>query len=73
MHAYDQGDPGDGELMGANYYVDHDQATHQGGRLRGHDQPVTPGRTPFRLLAHRLPLPCARGGRPTPACSLGLD
>ena len=27
MHAYDQGDPGDGELMGANYYVDHDQAT----------------------------------------------
>jgi hypothetical protein len=37
MHTYDQGDPGDGELMGANYYVDHDQATHQGGRLRGHD------------------------------------
>jgi hypothetical protein len=22
MHAYDQGDPGDGELMGTNYYVD---------------------------------------------------
>ena len=72
MHAYDQGDPGDGELMGANYYVDHDQATHQSGRLRGHDQPVTPAerRSACWLTGFLCP---ARGGRPTPACSLGLD